>query len=140
MRILVSICFTFCCLILYPQTYDLSVVITGLKSTAGGIQIGLYNDKKSFPDIDGQYRLYYFSVKDFSGIYTIIDLPKGEYAVAIFHDENSDKICNTNFLGIPKEGFGFSRNFKPRLSSPDFDYCKIDLASNLSIDIKLIYR
>ena len=140
MRSLVSICFTFCCLSLYPQTYDLSVTITGLKSTDGGIQIGLYNNKNSFPLVDGQYRLFYFSVKDFSGTYTIKDLPVGEYAVAIFHDKNSDKICNTNFLGIPKEGFGFSKNFKPKLSSPDFEDCKIDLNSNLTIAIKLIYR
>ena len=140
MRSLVSICLTFWCLSLYPQTYDLSVTITGLKSTAGGIQIGLYNNKESFPHVDGQYKLYYFNVNDFSGIYTIRDLPEGEYAVAIFHDKNSDKICNTNFLGVPKEGFGFSKNFKPRLSSPDFDDCKIDLNSNLSIAINLIYR
>jgi uncharacterized protein (DUF2141 family) len=140
MRSLVSICLTFWCLNLYPQTYDLSVTITGLKSTAGGIQIGLYNNKESFPQIDGQYKLYYFNVKEFSGTYTIRDLPGGEYAVAIFHDKNSDKICNTNFLGVPKEGFGFSKNFKPRFSSPDFDDCKIDLNSNMTIAIKLIYR
>lgn len=140
MRSLVSICFTFWCLSLYPQTYDLSVTITGLKSTDGEIQIGLYNNKESFPHIDEQYKLFYFSVKEFSGIYTIKDLPEGEYAVAIFHDKNSDKICNTNFLGVPKEGFGFSKNFKPRLTSPDFEDCKIYLNSNESITIKLIYR
>jgi uncharacterized protein (DUF2141 family) len=127
MRSLVSIYFTFWCLSLYPQSFDLSITITGLKSTDGGIQIGLY-------------KLYYLSVKEFSGICTIRDLPKGEYAVAIYHDKNSDKICNTNFLGVPKEGFGFSKNFKPKLSSPDFKDCKIDLNSNLSITIKLIYR
>jgi len=140
MRTLVSICFTFWCLGLYPQTCDLSVAITGIKSPDGGIQIGLYNNRDSFPLIDGQYKLFYFSVKDFSGVYTIRDLPAGEYAVAIFHDKNSDKICNTNFLGVPKEGFGFSTNFKPRLSSPDFEDCKIDLRNNMSITIKLIYR
>jgi len=140
MRILVSICLTFWCLSLYPQTYDLVITITGLKSTAGGIQIGLYNNKESFPHVDGQYKLFYFNVNDFSGIYTIRDLPGGEYAVAIFHDKNSDKICNTNFLGVPKEGFGFSKNFKPRFSSPDFKECKIDLDSNMTIAIKLIYR
>jgi len=82
----------------------------------------------------------YIDANGFSGIYTFKDLPDGEYAVAIFHDKNSDKICNTNFLGIPKEGYGFSKNFKPRLSSPSFNDCKIDLNSNMSITIKLIYR
>ena len=124
---------------LYPQTCDLSVSITNLKSTEGGIQIGLYNTKESFPLVDKQYRLFYIDTIKFSGIYTFKDLPKGEYAIAIFHDENSDRICNTNFLGIPKEGYGFSKNFKPRLSSPTFSDCKIDLNNNMSVTIKLIY-
>ncbi len=140
MRSLVSIYFTFWWLSSYPQSFDLSVAITGLKSTDGGIQIGLYNNKESFPDVDGQYKVFYFSVEEFSGIYTISDLPEGEYAVAVFHDQNSDRICNTNFLGIPREGYGFSKNFKPRLFVPDFSDCKIDLKSNMSITINLIYR
>jgi len=139
MKYLVLICFGFCTQSLYPQTYDLVITITGIKKPEGKIQIGLYNTKESFPLVDGQYKLYYFDANGFSGIQTIKDLPKGEYAVAIFHDKNSDRICNTNFLGIPKEGYGFSKNFKPRFSSPFFNDCKIDLNSNMSITIKLIY-
>ena len=137
---MVLICFAFWGQSLYSQTYNLAITITGVKSTDGKIQIGLYNKKESFPHVDGQYKLFYVDANGFSGIYTFKDLPYGEYAVAIFHDKNSDKICNTNFLGIPKEGYGFSKNFKPRLSSPSFNDCKIDLNSNLSITINLIYR
>jgi uncharacterized protein (DUF2141 family) len=140
MKYIVLICLAFWSQNLYPQKYDLTITVSGIESTDGGIQIGLYNNRESFPLVDGQYKLFYFDVKEFSGDFTIKDLPGGEYAVAIFHDKNSDKICNTNFLGIPKEGFGFSKNFKPRLSSPDFKDCKIDLYSNMSITIKLIYR
>lgn len=134
------ICFAFGGQCLYSQTYDLSITITNIKSTDGEIEIGLYNKKKSFPLVDKQYKLFIIDANKISGIYTIKDLPKGEYAVAIFHDKNSDRICNTNFLCIPKEGYGFSKNFKPRLSSPSFNDCKIDLNSNMSITIKLIYR
>ncbi len=125
---------------LYSQKYDLTITISGLKSSEGGIQIGLYNDKESFPLVDKQYKLFYFDAKGFSGAYTIKDLPGGEYAVAIFHDRNADKICNTNFLGIPKEAYGFSKNIKPRLSAPTFNDCKVDLKFNMSIDIKLIEK
>jgi uncharacterized protein (DUF2141 family) len=121
-------------------TYDLDITITDIKSNEGKMQISVYNKKESFPLVDKQYRLFYFDVNGFSGIYTIRDLPAGEYAVAIFHDKNSDRICNTNFLGVPKEGFGFSENFKPRFSAPTFNDCHFDLNSNMSIKIKLIYR
>jgi uncharacterized protein (DUF2141 family) len=125
---------------LYSQTFNLSITIINIKGTEGEIQIGLYNNKESFPLVDKQYKLFLTDVNSFSGIFTVNDLPKGEYAVAIFHDENSDKICNTNFIGIPKEGFGFSKNYKPKIFKPTFDDCKIDLISDLSITIKLIYR
>jgi uncharacterized protein (DUF2141 family) len=137
MKYVVLICFAFCGQSLFAQLYDLAINIKGLKSTGGNIQIGLYNKKESFPLVDGQYKLFYIDANKFSGIYTIKDLPGGEYAVAIFHDKNSDKICNTNFLGIPKEAYGFSNNYRPKLSLPSFDDCKIDLNSNASITIKL---
>jgi len=38
------------------------------------------------------------------------DLPPGDYAVAAIHDENSNARLDRNFLGIPKEGFGFANN------------------------------
>jgi len=76
---------------------------------------------------------------NFQGVCSVKDLPKGEYAIAIMHDKNTDKICNTNFFGIPTEGYGFSRNYRPKLSAPTFDDCKIDVNSNLSITIEMIY-
>jgi uncharacterized protein (DUF2141 family) len=125
---------------LYSQTYNLCITIPNIKNTEGKIQIGLYNTKESFPLIDKQYMLFSVATNGFTGIYTINNLPKGEYALAIFHDQNADKICNTNFLGIPKEGYGFSRNYKPILSSPSFDACKIALLSDMAITIELIYK
>jgi len=139
MRYIFLIFFAFLNHSLYSQTYNLSITVTGIKNSEGEISIGLYNKKESFPHVDEQYKVFFIEADKFSGIYTIKDLPKGEYAVAIFHDKNSDKICNTNFLGIPKEGYGFSNNYKPRLSSPSFKDCKIDLSNNMSITIKLIY-
>ena len=139
MKYMMVICIAFLGQSLYSQTYDLDISITGIKKPEGKIQIGLYNNKESFPNVDEQYKLFYIDANEFSGVYTIKDLPKGEYAVAIFHDKNSDMICNTNFLGIPKEGYGFSNNIKPRLSTPSFNDCKIYLNNNIQITIKLIY-
>ena len=124
---------------LYPQNFDLTVSVTDFRSNKGELQIGLYNNKESFPLVDKQYKFTIIEVNTFQGSYIIKNLPEGEYAVAILHDENSDKICNKNLLGIPKEGYGFSRNFRPKLSSPKFEDCKFELKDNLAISIKLIY-
>lgn len=37
-------------------------------------------------------------------------LPPGRYAVMVIHDENRNGRLDSNFLGLPSEGYGFSRN------------------------------
>jgi uncharacterized protein (DUF2141 family) len=36
------------------------------------------------------------------------DIPPGTYAIAVIHDENSHGKLDTNRLGVPTEGYGFS--------------------------------
>lgn len=44
---------------------------------------------------------------DYSIAITFSDLKEGKYAIRYFHDENSGREIDMNFLGIPKEGIGF---------------------------------
>jgi uncharacterized protein (DUF2141 family) len=48
-------------------------------------------------------------------------LPKGKYAISIFHDTNEDGELSTNFIGIPKEPYGFSNNPKAKFGPPSFE-------------------
>jgi uncharacterized protein (DUF2141 family) len=139
MKYLVLIFLTISGNIAFGQNYNLAIKIPNLKNTEGNIEIGIYNKKENFPKEEKQYKLVKFKANNSSGIYTINNLPKGEYAIAIFHDKNTDGICNTNFMGIPNEGYGFSNNIRPLFSAPSFNECKINLKTDLSITIKLIY-
>lgn len=38
------------------------------------------------------------------------DLAPGDYAVQVMHDENDNGDLDSNFIGIPVEGYGFSQN------------------------------
>ena len=87
---------------------------------------------------DGVAKNYTIKINESTETIIISDLPKGEYAISLYHDENSDNECNRNFLGIPKEGYGFSNNVKPKFSAPTFEDCKFSLSSDRTIDIKLI--
>ncbi len=49
---------------------------------------------------------------------TIPNLPAGEYAVAVFADINGK--LDSNFIGIPREPVGFSRDAKGRFGPPKF--------------------
>ena len=48
------------------------------------------------------------------------DIPPGTYALAVIHDENSNGKLDTNWLGIPTEGYGFSNDARGLLGPPTF--------------------
>lgn len=45
----------------------------------------------------------------------------GDYAVAVYHDENGDHDFNRNAVGLPAEGYGFSNDAPAAFGLPDFD-------------------
>jgi uncharacterized protein (DUF2141 family) len=57
----------------------------------------------------------------------IAGLKPGRYAVAGFHDENGNGKLDTNLLGIPTEGYGFSRDARGTLGPPSFGAAAFDL-------------
>ena len=67
------------------------------------------------------------------------ELEPGTYAIAIYHDENEDVVLNRNIFGIPKEGFGFSRNPKIRFGPPKFGEVAVQIDEQSSLTIKINY-
>ena len=57
------------------------------------------------------------------------EIPEGEYAIAVFHDENTNGKLDTNFLGIPKEQYGFSNHAKGQMKPPKFEDAKFKLTN-----------
>ena len=75
-----------------------------------------------------------------SGIKVIVefDLPVGEYAVFASQDVNNNDKLDKNFIGKPKEPYGFSNNVNP-FGSPSYKDCKFTLSNSAKIiSIKLI--
>ena len=56
------------------------------------------------------------------------DLPSGTYALALIHDENGNGKLDT-MLGIPKEGFGFSKNPVIRFGAPSFKSAQVPITN-----------
>jgi uncharacterized protein (DUF2141 family) len=50
----------------------------------------------------------------------IQDLPAGNYAIASYHDENGNGKLDTNALGMPEEGYGFSNDARGTFGPPKF--------------------
>ncbi|MDB5721533.1 MAG: hypothetical protein JWP15_2151 [Alphaproteobacteria bacterium] len=63
----------------------------------------------------------------------------GTYALAIFHDENGNKKLDT-FLGIPREGFGFSRNPTVRFGPPRFAQAGFEVGDGIArVTVRMQY-
>lgn len=50
-----------------------------------------------------------------------IELEEGTYMVAFYIDKNDNEKLDTNFLGVPKEQFGFSNDVMGRFGPPSFE-------------------
>lgn len=117
---------------------QLVINIENIESIQGDIIIGIYNTEKGFLEAGTEIKHYKLTVVKNTERLVINDLPAGSYAISMFHDENSDGICNKNFMGIPKEPYGFSNNFKPKFSAPKFEDCKFSFSKNHEIQIRLV--
>ncbi|WP_258001568.1 DUF2141 domain-containing protein [Fischerella thermalis] len=120
---------------------NLTITIDGLKNQRGQICLNLFSNSEGFPT-SGDRALQSASMKITDTVPTITfqNLPAGKYAVAVIHDANCDGKLNCNFLGIPTEGFGFSRNPKIRIGSPEFAEAAIVVeGANTHIQIQMRY-
>jgi uncharacterized protein (DUF2141 family) len=66
-------------------------------------------------------------------IIVIKNLKPGKYAFKYFHDENKNEKLDTNWIGVPTEGFGFSNNAEGMFGPPSFDKTIFTLKENLTL-------
>ncbi len=130
--------FTFLLINAPTETHDLTLTISNIKQKEGTLEIGLFNNGDRFMEEGQAFRSISIEVKSNSETVVIKDLPKGTYAISLYHDENSNGKCDRNFFGIPKEPYAFSTNFKPRFSRPTFKDCQFEISSDHSMEIQLI--
>jgi uncharacterized protein (DUF2141 family) len=58
------------------------------------------------------------------------NLQPGDYAVMIFHDENGNGKMDSNLIGIPTEGYGFSNEAKGSFGPPKFSAMKVTISTD----------
>lgn len=141
MKIIKTVLFSFFLLIGINSNaqFTLKVKVHGIQNTDGQIELSIYNDPKVFPEVGKTFKMVRIDSKIGEIVYEFTNLPAGEYAIATFHDENNDKECNTNLIGVPTEAFAFSNNFRPFLSAPDFSDCSFKIGKNMEISIEMVY-
>ncbi|MCF8379708.1 MAG: DUF2141 domain-containing protein [Bacteroidales bacterium] len=107
---------------------SLTVEINNLSNNTGKVLLELLDGKEQ--------RLLALSAKieDNTCIFVISDLKPGKYAFKYFHDENVNKELDTNWMGVPSEGFGFSNNAKIKFGPPSFSDMIFDVNENTKVE------
>ena len=122
---------TFILLFSGVKTHKLSIHISGISKIKGSLFIAIFRPTDDFPVFGKQFKGIVKEVEGKSQNYNFDDLPEGEYALAIYQDENRNKILDKNLLGIPTEIYGFSNNARRTFSAPSFQEAKFKLNKDL---------
>lgn len=118
--------------------HNFSVEVTGVKPGKGYVFFGLYDKEKGFLNNDSQIATAKVKADHNDVVFIFKNLPDGNYAVAVYQDVNNNGKCDRNIIGYPAEGFGFSKNYKPKFLAPDFDQVKIPVNQFANTTIELI--
>ena len=87
----------------------LDVAVDHLRSAKGLLRVCLTSDPDNFPACEDDAQAIVRNVPAGMRTLQFDGLPLRGYAMALIHDENGNHKLDT-FAGIPREGFGFSRN------------------------------
>jgi uncharacterized protein (DUF2141 family) len=118
---------------------SLDVTVTGLRNKKGNILVCLTANRKAFPDCSKDAKALKRTVKaNAGGSISFADAAPGTYALSLIHDENANGKLDTS-IGIPSEGFGFSRNPKITFGPPSFKAASFALAGAGKQTVKMKY-
>ncbi len=122
---------------------DIQVSIGGLRSTDGVVLVAVFDREEVFLDSGEQIvtlSLNAGTAKAGTVTGAVKNLPAGQYAVVVHHDENDNNYFDTNFFGLPAEGYGFSNDVEVFLSKPAFEEAAFKLgAQDVSVAIRMTY-
>lgn len=114
------------------------VTVVGLKKVKGLISANIYGDPDTFLDKGAKLARVRVTVADEAPVLCLPVAHPGQYAIALYHDEDGNRKLSKGFLGIPKEPFGFSNNPRIGMGPPSFDKTAFDVSSavtELTIDL-----
>jgi uncharacterized protein (DUF2141 family) len=105
----------------------ITVRIEALRNNNGTVYVSLFDNKKAFGDNKGAVVSVQARPANRTAVVMLDNVAPGRYALSFIHDENDNKKLDTNWIGIPKEGFGYSKDAMGKFGPPKFDDALLDV-------------
>ena len=101
--------------------------VIGIENDEGTIAVALANSRQDYESDDSVFRVANIKIKNQLAEHTFENIPYGEYAIKVYHDEDDDGEIDLSFFGVPTEDYGFSNNASGTFGPPDYDEAKFIL-------------
>jgi uncharacterized protein (DUF2141 family) len=116
---------------------ELTIEISGVTPDRGKVYVAVYDGPETFPISGKQLVGRVLAASDRHLTAHFADLPPGQYAVVAFQDFNGNGQLDKNFLGIPKEPYGFSNGARGSAGPPKFAAAAITLGPDGTTKVEL---
>jgi uncharacterized protein (DUF2141 family) len=109
-------------------------VVVGLHSNDGEVDCALFDGAGGFPDDSSKAgKTTKSKIEKGQAVCMFADVAPGDYAVSVFHDENSNGKLDRNFMGMPKEGVGASNDAAGHFGPPKYDDARFSYKGGRSV-------
>ncbi|MDP6376067.1 MAG: DUF2141 domain-containing protein [Pseudomonadales bacterium] len=116
----------------------LTVNIARVPSDDGKIMVAVLGSEQQFTDDSAPpVAATILAAKSGTVTYVVHDLTPGEYGVRVMHDQNENQKMDSNFVGMPKEPWGFSNNALGSFGPPSWQDVKFSVSGDTDITINL---
>ena len=118
------------------------VKILNIRNNTGTIDCALFESPVGFPTefLQSATTVMIKKIRDLQARCDFEDIPPGTYAIVVIHDENMNGKLETNWLGVPTEGYGFSNDAKGLFGAPSFSAASFQyIGQKLELTISLHY-
>lgn len=120
----------------------LHVKVLNIRNSTGTVACALFNSTEGFPTAYLHFatNIMAMKVRDKQARCDFQDVAPGTYALVVVHDENRNGELDTNWLGVPTEGYAFSNNAKALFDAPSFSAASFPYdGQNLDLTMSLHY-
>jgi uncharacterized protein (DUF2141 family) len=120
---------------------DVEITIKNVKTANGKILIGFFKDNATF-DKEKAFKSVPCGKETLSnGVLKVkTQLEAGIYGASLLDDTNDNGKMDYNFIGIPKEGFGFSNYYHSGFTKPKFQAFQFEVKAANATKIEMVIR
>jgi uncharacterized protein (DUF2141 family) len=118
----------------------ITVNVSSFRNEKGALGCRLYAGPNGFPKKLTHVAQQTVAIHGTSATCRFTGIAPGIYAIAVVHDENANGRVDTNFVGVPTEGYGVSNNRTYALSWPKWEQSKFQVTPATDVVLAVTLR